>query len=164
MGDGGMSRYQVIVSLNSRDDSEYIEYVSRRIHELFGIMPGIYPDREACVSDIVISRAKVVGYLNGLGLPIGNKIRQGLDMPAWVKRNPAFARACVRGLVDTDGCVFIHRYKVKGKWYAYKKLQFTSASPALVASVSSVLMQHGLRTRIARNGRDVRLDSVADVK
>jgi len=36
--------------------------------------------------------------------------------------------------MDTDGCVFTHRYKSKGKWYSYKKLYFTSLSKPLLNS------------------------------
>ncbi|MBI4590649.1 MAG: helix-turn-helix transcriptional regulator, partial [Candidatus Rokubacteria bacterium] len=31
-----------------------------------------------------------------------------VDMPEWIKADARLARACVRGLVDTDGCIYIH--------------------------------------------------------
>jgi hypothetical protein len=164
MGDGGMSRYQAIISLNSRDDAAYTVFVVRLVRKLFRVTPAVYRDKSALVNDIVISRRKIVEYLHALGLPIGNKIRQGLDMPQWVRQNPAYAIACVRGLMDTDGCVFTHSYRVNGKRYSYKKIAFTSASPLLVASVSSVLRGAGLSPRIARGGRDVRIDRVEEVR
>jgi hypothetical protein len=86
-----------------------------------------------------------------------------MDIPDWIKNNEQYSIACVRGLVDTDGCVFIHRYKVNGKIYVYKKLAFTSYSDPLLCSVFAILKKNGLNPRLAQR-RDVRLDSVNDMK
>ena len=164
MGDGGLSRYQAIVSLNSRDDAKYIVFVSALIKTLFGVTPSLYHDPKDHVTNVVVSRSNLVQFLHGLGLPIGDKLRQGLDMPAWIKARRQYTIACIRGLVDTDGCIFTHRYQVNGKWYAYKKLSFTSASPPLITSVYSFLKENGFNPRVSRGGRDVRLDSIADMR
>lgn len=163
MGDGGMTNYQVKISLNTVADAEYIHYVSTLMRILFDLHPAVYTDKKKCVTDIVISRSRLVHFLHGLGLPIGNKMRQGLDIPQWIKKNPRYAIACVRGLVDTDGCIFTHRYKVKSRCYAYKKLSFTSTSPALIESVYDLLSARGLHPRIGPQ-RDIRLDSIADMR
>ena len=69
----------------------------------------------------------------------------------------------MRGLIDTDGCVFTHRYKVNGKWYNYRKLSFKSHSKSLCQSVVNILEENGLNPRLAQK-RDVRLDSIEDVQ
>ena len=94
---------------------------------------------------------------------MGNKIKQNIDIPRWVKRSRTFSIACLRGLVDTDGCVFVHKYKVNGKTYGYKKLVFTSYSKPLLCSVSKVLKNIGLTPRLS-GMRDIRIDSVENVK
>lgn len=162
MGDGGISKYQVVVTLHHIDDLEYASYVAILIKKLFKITPRIYHFPEKSVNNIVISRREMVEYLNRLGLPIGNKIKHQIDIPEWIKKDKGFSIACLRGLIDTDGCIFTHRYRVKGTWYAYKKLSFTSASEPLRQSVHTILQELGLHSRIA--GTDVRLDRVADMK
>ncbi|HEY4500862.1 MAG TPA: LAGLIDADG family homing endonuclease [Candidatus Paceibacterota bacterium] len=162
MGDGGISKYQVAITLHHIDDLEYASFVASLIKKLFRVTPSIYHSPKYSVNDIVVSRKELVQYLHELGLPIGNKVKQQFDIPAWIKRDQKLAIACVRGLVDTDGSIFTHRYKVKDKWYAYKKLSFTSASEPLRKSVHSILQKFGFHSR--KTGSDVRLDSVKDMK
>ncbi len=162
MGDGGMHTYQAKVTLHHIDDRKYINFVAKRIKKLFHVVPRLYHDPKNSVFDIVVSRSELVRYLHSLGLPIGNKVKQQFDIPKWIKRNRAFAIACVRGLVDTDGSVFTHSYRVKGKWYHYKKLSFCSRSEPLRYSVARILTDVGMSPRFS--GYDVRLDSISDMK
>ena len=162
MGDGGLSKYQACITLHHIDDRKYIDFVIARIKILFKITPALYHIPKSSVFNIVISRTGVVDYLHSLGLPIGNKVRQQFDMPEWITENKKFAIACVRGLVDTDGSVFTHSFKVKGKWYHYKKLSFCSRSQPLQYTVARILTELGMRARIS--GYDVCLDSIADMK
>lgn len=162
MGDGGISTYQVTVTLHHIDDLEYASYVATLIKKLFKEEPKIYHFPEKSVNNIVVSRKELVDYLHELGLPVGNKVKQQIDIPEWIKKDKRFSMACLRGLVDTDGCVFTHRYTAKGKIYTYKKLSFTSASDPLRKSVHVLLQKLEFNPRIA--GEDIRLDSTADMK
>ncbi len=79
-----------------------------------------------------------------------------------------FARECIRGLVDTDGCFFNHTYVVNGKQYTYLKIAFTSASTPLRSSVEKFLINLGFSVRMSgvrsgNNGRDVRIDDAGSV-
>ncbi len=163
LGDGGLSRYQVSISLNQESDSEFSEFVCSLIQELFAVTPSVYDRRNQLLRTLVISRTELVEYLHGLGLPIGNKVSQECDIPDWIRRDRSFLTACIRGLVDTDGSVFTHRYRVNGKWYAYKKLSFTSASQPLLHSVLESLISFGMHARIG-SAKDVRIDSKADME
>src|SRR3989344_602035 len=162
MGDGGISHYQVVITLHHIDDLAYSAFVIRLMRKLFGVRPRIYHRPKDSINDIVLSRRELVEFLHELGLPIGNKVKQQFDIPDWIKRNKTFAVACVRGLVDTDGSVFVHSYVVNGKRYRYKKLSFTSRSRPLQVSVAKILVDLGMSPHIS--GYDVRLDSIADVK
>lgn len=162
MGDGGISKYQVAITLHHIDDLEYASFVASLIEKLFKVTPSIYHSPKDSINDIVVSRKELVQYLHKLGLPIGNKVKQQFDIPEWIKRNEQFSIACLRGLVDTDGSVFTHRYRVKNTQYAYKKLSFTSASTPLLKSVHAILRKLGLNSKLRT--LDVRLESVADMK
>jgi len=163
LGDGGMSKTQLCITLHHKTDLEYSRFVKILIKNLFNVTPAVYHLSKYSVNNIVVSRTELVKFLNTLGLPIGNKIRQKIDIPKWIKNNPKYTIACLRGLVDTDGCVFKHTYQVNGKFYSYNKLSFTTASALLRLSVFNVLKQFGLNPRISQN-RDVRLDSQSDMK
>ena len=163
MGDGGITNSQICVTLHHIDDLEYSKFVIKLMKKLFDILPSVYHIKKMSVNNIVISRSGLVKYLNSMGLLIGNKIKQGLNIPSWINKNRSYKIACLRGLVDTDGCIFIHKYKVKGKYYSYKKLSFTSYSKPLRDSVCFIMKNFGLNPRLAAN-RDVRLDSKDDIK
>lgn len=158
LGDGSISQYQVVVTLHATDDKEYGSFVVKLIKDLFEVPVGIYPSKKDAVIDYVVSRVELVRFLVQLGLREGNKVKHQVDIPHWIKQNKNYSIACVRGLVDTDGCVFTHTYKVKGKVYSYKKLSFTSRSEPLRQSVFQILENLGIRVRLD-NGYDVRIDS-----
>ena len=159
LGDGGISRYQAKITLHSKDDWEYTLYVTELIQKLFHVRPSVTQHRPFNANDIVISRIGLVEYLvNDLGLVRGNKVLQQVDIPEWIKSDHKFRIACVRGLIDTDGGVFTHRYRVNRKEYAYKKLAFTSLSGPLLRSVFDILKEEGIETRITRQS-DIRIES-----
>ena len=115
------------------------------------------------VKDVTISRKGLIAYMSSVGLVVGHKVRHQVDIPGWILDNEEYSLACVRGLMDTDGCVFTHRYKVGGKIYKYKKIAFTNKSKPLLNSVYSILKNIGLHPRFSTTF-DVRLDSIQDVK
>lgn len=163
IGDGNIAKYQVKISLHRIDDYEYSLFVSNLITRLFGINPHIQPRKRNLADDLVISRIELVEFLQELGLPLGNKIKSLINIPGWITNNPDFLTACIRGLVDTDGCIFDHSYHSKGKRYCYKKLDFTSASDALRNSVYEYFRELGMHPRFSsRSG--VRIESKADIE
>ncbi len=163
LGDGGISLRQVIITLHSEDDKDYGKFVSNLIKKLFNVPVGnSYRKRDSTIN-YVVSRIELVRFcVDVLGLKVGNKIKHQVNIPDWIKKDKKYAIACVRGLVDTDGCVFTHNYKVNGKVYSYKKLAFTSHSKPLRESVFNILKDSGLNPRLVRDV-DVRVDSIKDM-
>jgi len=164
MGDGGITKNQVIISTNSVDDKEYGHFIKDLIKDLFDTDATIYYAKGAQVMTIAVSRIKLVEFCNQkLELRIGNKLKQGLDVPVWIKGNLEFERACVRGLIDTDGCVFNECHNINGKKYNYKRLNFTSASPELIKSVFDILEKNGLSPKI-KNSRQVNIENKRNIE
>jgi DNA-binding XRE family transcriptional regulator len=160
LGDGGISEKQITVSTNSIDDKIYGHFVKRLINKNFGVKPAIYFRKDSAAMDIVVSRKKLVDFCNKkLGLKIGNKLKQGLDIPKWIIGNDEFEKACIRGLVDTDGCIFTERHKIKNKIYGYKRINFVSMSPALRQSVFDILKRLDLCPKM-RNNRSVQIENM----
>ena len=164
MGDGGMTKNQLTISLNRETDYEYMTYVKNLVRRLFGVDPSLREDRDSLATDIVVSRVALVEFCQSIGLKVGNKIKQNLDIPDWVKKNGRFLKVCVRGLVDTDGSVFVHKYKVGGKIYRYKKMDFSSCSPPLLSSVYEFLNSLKLNPRITKDGKKIRIESIEGIR
>jgi hypothetical protein len=164
IGDGHISKYQIKVSLDSLMDVEYIVYVFTLIKILFKVTPSLYRDKKKRVTNIVVSRKDLVEFCESIGLKVGDKLKLGIDIPDWIKNDTKFSIACVRGLVDTDGCIFNHSYKVNNKMYKYIKIAFTSKSPEIRKSVSDILIKHGIHVRITKDENDIRIESKEGVK
>ena len=162
MGDGGITERQIKVTLNRVDDKDYVRFVAREMSLLFGVMPSIIPVKDRLAVNIIISRTKLVEFCISIGLNKGNKLMQGLDIPDWILKNEAYAKACVRGLIDTDGSIFNERHTIKGKQYCYPRMSFVSASPDLCDSVIAVLRKNGFSPKL-RNNRSVNLERREDI-
>ena len=159
LGDGGISKSQITVSTNSIDDRVYGYFIRKLIYNNFGVNPSVYFRKDALVMNIVVSRKKLVKFCKEkLELRIGNKLKQKLDIPRWIKGNIEFEKACIRGLIDTDGCVFNERHRIKNKIYSYKRLNFTSYSSELRRSVFNILDKLKLFPKI-RNNRAVQIEN-----
>jgi hypothetical protein len=166
LGDGGISTNQIRITLNRIADAEYILYVIDLLTHLFGVTPAVYQYKDKTkrmVKDITISRKGLIVYLSSIGLIAGNKVHHQVDIPGWILDNEEYSLACVRGLIDTDGSIFTHRYTVRGKIYKYKKITFTNKSKPLLNSVYTILKNAKLQPRFTTTS-EVRLDRVKDVE
>jgi len=165
LGDGSIGKKQISVTLHSEDDKEYGDFVIKLIKKLFNVYIGVHYRKDSKAISYNVSRAELIRFCTEkLGLKQGNKVKQQVDIPDWVKKDRQYSIACVRGLVDTDGCVFTHRYKVNGRPYGYKKLSFTNHSYPLRKSVFDILKYNGLNPRFVKTKEDIRLDSISDMQ
>lgn len=160
-GDGHVGEYQASVVTSSDTDLEHAHYIRTSIQELFGIAPSLSlrKDKNACV--VLVSSKEFCNLMEGMGMPRGNKIEKGISIPTWVTNQSEYSRALLRGLIDTDGCVYQDRHRVKGKEYTSTCIAYTSASPELTEFVYDALIGEGYHP--TRWGRHVRLRRRNDV-
>lgn len=162
LGDGSIrNKYQLTVSFNCKTDWEFAEYVARLIKRLFAVEHIISKKKDSLGADIVISSASVIDFLLKHGLKAGNKIKNQVDIPSWIKSDMKFQKACLQGLVDTDGSLYCHKYKVNNKWYEYLKLDFTSCSKPLLRSVYAIFSNLGIR--VSLKGVHITVSAKAEV-
>ncbi|KPJ55213.1 hypothetical protein AMJ47_01750 [Parcubacteria bacterium DG_72] len=165
LGDGSIGKNQVSITLHSKDDKKYGEFVVSLMKNLFNAHVGIHHRKDFNATNYNISRVELIRFCTEkLGLKQGNKVKQQVDIPDWIKNNNKYSIACVKGLIDTDGCIFNHSYKVNNKEYSYKKLSFTNHSYPLRKSVFNILKYNGLNPRFVKTKEDIRLDSIIDMQ
>lgn len=163
MGDGGLTKNQLIITVNSRDDKEYAFFINKLINRNFGVPVSIYYRKGQLAMSLAVSRVRLVKFCkNKLGLKIGDKLKQGLDIPEWIKKNRTFKIACIRGLMDTDGCIFNECHIINKKKYCYPRMSFVSASIYLRVSVFNILKELGFTPKM-RNNRSVQLENRKDI-
>lgn len=144
LGDGGLSISQCSITLNGEADRQYINYVISLGIKLFEEKPGFFERKKSKAVVIYYSGINLVNYLVKIGLKVGNKVKQQVSVPDWIFTSRDYKIACLRGLMDTDGGVFLHKYKVNGKMYKYKKICFSNRSMPLLWFVSCTLQELGL--------------------
>lgn len=139
IGDGGITKGQVRITLNSVTDKQYASYLIDLLSKTFGIGVSVVKRKNQLAIDLLMSSTKLVDFLNKRGLLIGNKLKQGLDIPRWVNTREAWQRACLRGLFDTDGCTYTDHHLINNKTYVNPGLAFTSYSKNLRNSYARIL-------------------------
>ncbi len=144
LGDGHIdSNGQFSITLNSIADEQYIQYVTSLLKSLFNYQPSIHKKKHCNAISIYISGKDAIDFLIKSGMKIGNKVKQQVDVPGWIKLDSNLSRWCLRGLMDTDGGIFTNPYVINGKSYVYPKTNFTNASQPLLDFVYQTLLDNG---------------------
>lgn len=142
LGDGEITDYQVKVTLN-RAEAEYGEYVAHLMNQLFRVRPSVQSSLWRNTTKVALSSVGVVEYLERIGLKRGHKVRQQVSVPEWVFASRDYIRACVRGLIDTDGTICLDKQDSGGRTYHYLLLSFSSHSRPLRDNVERMLTELG---------------------
>lgn len=153
LGDGCIQPAQVSITLNTVADKDYICYVSDLITTLFQYSPTIHSRAPVKATTILISGKDFTVKLIDRGMKIGNKVKQQVDVPNWIKQNQALSLWCLRGLIDTDGGIFTHNYYVNQKKYSYQKLSFSNLSQPLRHFAYNTLLSIGLTPKYSNNNQ-----------
>ena len=147
-GDGGIgSGYQVSISFNHKTEQEYAIHIARLAATLFGLSSMMRIRPEHGCGDVIINSRSLVEFLHFQGIKSGDKIREGSHFPDWVFESDETRRASVRGLFDTDGCIYFHSYKIGATTYRYPKLAFTGYSPVIRRQFFDLLVLLGFHPR-----------------
>jgi len=148
LGDGGLTDYQLRITFNRDTDAEYADFVKELIKKLFKLAPRIIHKKSDKGSDIAVYSKNLVEFLESRGLKRGNKVRNKVDIPRWIKKNKRFQLSCLRGLMDTDGSCYAYSHNVNKKRYRNVALCFTNASEALLKSVYHIFDSGGYYPRM----------------
>lgn len=127
----------------AKGDLHYSLYISKLIKTLFKTTPSIYERLTDSTLTIVVSSVNLVEFLVKLGLVIGNKVKQSVDIPAWIFRKQSWQAAFLRGIFDTDGSVYLDKHKIKGRLYKNLGIAFSAHSQTLLTSIKFLLNSLG---------------------
>lgn len=140
LGDGSLyfnkkhKVHQLVITGHIKNDRKYYEnFVLPLLERKFGkfFKLKFYNERNAI--RIRCQRKYVIEKIVGLGIPIGNKIKNNVRIPDWIFSSKNLLKSCVCGLIDTDGSVS----PITGRNYSY--IWFNSNVPALQKSFSKAM-------------------------
>lgn len=153
LGDGGIQKLHLSITLNTVADSDYIKYVGKLINELFQYFPTISSRYPVKATVLLISGVNFISELLKLGMKVGDKVKQQVDVPIWIKNDINLSSWCLRGMMDTDGGVFRNTYTVNGKSYSCLKICFSNLSQPLRHFAYKVLSSHNLSPSYVGNNQ-----------
>jgi DNA-binding transcriptional regulator WhiA len=142
-GDGHVGAYQISMTTNALTDIEHALYVQKLFDRLFHASSHITKRKTANAVVVVLSSRKVSEFLCKHGLVRGNKVHKQLAIPEWIQKNSKYSIACVRGLFDTDGSVYVDAHTIRGKKYFNIGLAFTNRSIPLLTFFKETLEKMG---------------------
>jgi intein/homing endonuclease len=150
LGDGGITRTQISITLGYPMDKEYLPFVTNLLNDIFSVKTSIYYSPTKRMARVRASGVNLVKNLLKIGLVQGDKIKQQMDIPAWISDDRIFIQACIRGLIDTDGCVHRKARRSKdGGEYRSIGITFSSHSLPLQKSVISLFNILGFKAAIS---------------
>lgn len=151
LGDGGICEtgYQIVISSSAANELQYSEFVVELVSKLFGIESTIRVGSKGS-RDVIVTSIAAIEYLESIGIQRGNKVRNQIAVPKWIFTDVEYTRACVRGLMDTDGSVYPETKRHKDKEYRYVNLCFTSYSAPLLQDAVQMLSGLGFHPTTGR--------------
>ena len=113
---------------------------NRKVGFAYNIKKNIY--------GIGVESVKIEKVLNYLGIPSG--IKKELFIPLWIKNKEKYIKRFLRGLFDTDGCVYCQRnYSIKqNKYHTQIRLYLASTSKNLINEIFNLLNSLDFKCRI----------------
>lgn len=163
LGDGSLpGNHQLSITFNIKTDYEYAKYICKLLNELFAVDYHMRRRKDNNGADIIVSSSNLVDFLLKEGLVAGNKVKNQVGVPSWIYEDLRYQEACLRGLMDTDGGLYLHRYNSNGRNYEYLKLGFTNCSRPLLNFVFDTLRK--LNYKAYLTGNHVSIYSMPGVK
>ena len=150
LGDGNVHKfigkkstsYMVRIAGDSVKDKEYlINYVKPLCDGLFGIESQVHKHKIHNEMFINLNSKLIVEFFESMGLTCGNKIINQITIPNWISTDSSFLKACIRGLVDTDGSL----YELKPHWPGLWQICFTNKNQQLMGDFRDSLIKLGIK-------------------
>jgi hypothetical protein len=142
IGDGNLSKFPRTARLRVTCSDKYpklIERIRNAIQELF-------PQNKVSIVERVENCTDISCYstqweeLLGWRASDGSKVKQLVRVPEWIKDDVSYAKQCLKGLIETDGCIYIDR--------GYKMVNFVTAIEGLAHDVGEMIKFIGFKPNI----------------
>jgi hypothetical protein len=145
IGDGNLSNPNGrAVRLRVSCDNKYpkiIERIKKAVQQLLPtnkISIVNHFNRGGTWCDISCYSNKLEDFL-GWKAKEGSKYKQRVSVPVWIRTNKKYTISCLRGLFETDGCIYTDR--------VYKMATFVTIIPGLAYDVVQMIKDIGFQPR-----------------
>jgi intein/homing endonuclease len=156
LGDGHIAKfkgyrlgvYNINITGHSILDKDYLlNFVKPLAERLFGVSGRIYFSKTSKALHVILDGRNIVDFFEKEELKSGDKIKNQSTIPDWIKENPRFLAACLRGLHDTDGCFY--RLTNQNSY----QISFTNHDKTLLEDARKALISLNIGVSKIINGR-----------
>lgn len=156
LGDGNISKKVIEVTLENPYENSYADYISSIVEGIFGI--PLKKRIDGSRIRLLLYSVDAVGFVNSIGLKTGDKIKNQTSIPRFILHNEDLLKACMRGLIDTDGGMFR-----KDKLGNRIIIEFKNNNPKLLADALTGFSKLGYS--VSKSGpHAIRIQNQAEVK
>ena len=165
LGDGNSNRtkgykigtYMIRIIGDSNLDKEYhINYLKPLMENLFKIEVKVGKYKSNAIH-LTIHSKLIVEFFEKIGFPPGNKIKNNLPIPSWIKSDKDYLCACLRGIYDTDGGI----YNLNNQ--NTHQIAFTNHNYVLLNDVRNSLLSLGICPSKIINNRRIYLTKKSEL-
>lgn len=134
LGDGSFGvKYQIAISWNHKCEQDYAKHIQKMVRDLFGLESRIRVREQYGSAEVVISSSNLVDYVRKLTGIKADEAKKLFKLPAWLSKNKRYKVGFLRGLFDSEGCVYQHQYYSNKKSYRYTKIAVTNYCDKILA-------------------------------
>ena len=114
LGDGGiytspyLTKYELTIFLNRIDEKRYIDYVNTLFYKLFQYYLNEYPKKNEKTIVLQTAQKSVVKFFISKASCQGDKVKNQVSVPEWIKKHKNFIIRGLKGLFDADGSIWVN--------------------------------------------------------
>jgi intein/homing endonuclease len=103
---------------------------------------------------------ELVKLFISMGLKPGNKIKNQITIPEWIFQKTSYLKACIRGLIDTDGSIF----RMSKRDHKLLRINFTNHNITLLKDTRKAFISLGFNPSKIINNRQFLLSRQSEIK
>lgn len=143
IGDGNLSNPTGRATrLRITCDVKYPNLIKRIVKSLKDLLPmnkvNTIKKQSNCL-DIYV-HSKHLENLLGWKAKNGSKFVQNVSVPEWIKQNDEYKIRCLKGLIETDGSIYLDR--------GYKMVMFVTIIPDLAKAAQEIITSLGFKPKL----------------
>ena len=143
MGDGSMNYYnnRGMYQLRGHIEDDKLHYIQRikpLFEKIYGVKIKLRKMKSTRVFGFQIWNNKIIDFKQKLGLPLGKKLE--LEIPKEFLNKKELLIACIRGIFDTDGGVYLEKKNNR----LYPRIYISTISVKLAKQLCELLCSSGL--------------------
>ena len=156
LGDGHISNhektYSIRIAGHSKDDKDYLKiYLAKLVEDLFHFKPSFHVGKSSNVIYLSIYGKELITFFSKMNLHPGNKVVNKSTIPNWIWEKDLYLKRCIRGLFDTDACI----YKLLPHWPGLFQIQFKNKNFKLIRDARKALIRLGfIVSKLRKPNRD----------